>query len=152
MLYRLRMSLQISLFERFAERPIQFEISIGNAGNSTDGFSPLETWADLSSLDDSGMDTCLQATWRSTCPPDTCQTWDKSNYFLQFGDEKPCMYVRWEAVIWLRSHQLSYHHGYIRKIGILFLWSFLQSICLFASLSFQGRFNLIKEEGCFCPI
>ena len=93
------MSLQISLFERFAERPIQFEISIGNAGNSTDGFSPLETWADLSSLDDSGMDTCLQATWRSTCPPDTCQTWDKSNYFLQFGDEKPCMYVRWEAVI-----------------------------------------------------
>ena len=93
-------SLSIYLFERFAERPIQFEISIGNAGNSTDGFSPLETWADLSALDDSGgMDTCLQATWRSTCPADTCQSWDKSNYFLQFGDEKPTMYVRWEAVI-----------------------------------------------------
>ena len=43
-------------------------------------------------------------------------------------------------------------YGYIRKIGILFLWSFLQSICLFASLSFQGLFNPIKEEGCFCLI
>ena len=100
MLYILHVSLSIPLLERFAERPIQFEISIGNAGNSTDGFSPLETWADLSALDDSGgMDTCLQATWRSTCPADTCQSWDKSNYFLQFGDEKPTMYVRWEAVI-----------------------------------------------------
>ena len=29
-----------------------FEISLGNAGNTTDGFQPLEGYADLSALDD----------------------------------------------------------------------------------------------------
>ena len=89
-----------------------FEISIGNAGNTTDGFVPLETYADLSALDDSDginykmdlvnqsnnfftlLDTCMQATWRSTTSPQFCQTWDKNNYFLHFGDEKPTLFVR----------------------------------------------------------
>ena len=38
---------------RWSEKSIVFEISLGNAGNSTDGFQPLESYADLSSLDDS---------------------------------------------------------------------------------------------------
>ena len=37
---------------RWSEKSIVFEISLGNAGNSTDGFQPLESYADLSSLDD----------------------------------------------------------------------------------------------------
>ena len=38
---------------RWSEKSIVFEISLGNAGNSTDGFQPLESYADLSSLDES---------------------------------------------------------------------------------------------------
>ena len=37
---------------RHCEKSIIFEISLGNAGNSTDGFLPLESYADLSILDD----------------------------------------------------------------------------------------------------
>ena len=98
---------------RHCEKPITFEISLGNAGNSTDGFTPLESYADLSVLDDTDgnlgkldpchlfddtkylSDICLQATWRSTTPVEHCQTLDKNNYYLQFGDEKPTMYVRY---------------------------------------------------------
>ena len=42
----------VQIVKRWSEKSIVFEISLGNAGNSTDGFQPLESYADLSSLDD----------------------------------------------------------------------------------------------------
>ena len=78
------------------------EISLGNAGNTTDGFTPLETFADLSCLEEASAgggagdrgDGSLQATWRSASPPLLPSSWDRNNFFLMFGDQKPVMYLR----------------------------------------------------------
>ena len=40
------------------------------------------------------LDFSTQATWKSTTPAVTCQTLDKNNYFIPYGDEKPTVYVR----------------------------------------------------------
>ena len=37
---------------RLADKSITFEISMGNAGNSLEGYQPMEPHADLSALDD----------------------------------------------------------------------------------------------------
>lgn len=37
---------------RLADKSITFEISMGNAGNSLEGYQPMEHHADLSALDD----------------------------------------------------------------------------------------------------
>ena len=94
------------------------EISLGNAGNTTDGFTPLETFADLSCLEEASVrrvqilsgqyqhqggagggaadrgDGSLQATWRSASPALLPSSWDRNNFFLMFGDQKPVMYLR----------------------------------------------------------
>ena len=38
------------IFSRLADKSITFEISIGNAGNSLEGYQPMEPHADLSAL------------------------------------------------------------------------------------------------------
>ena len=40
------------------------------------------------------LEFSAQATWKSTTPAVSCQTLDKNNYFIPYGDEKPTVYVR----------------------------------------------------------
>jgi hypothetical protein len=85
------------------DKPISFEMSLGNAGNSLDG--QLQTMATqnedgqrttlkhifkFSSLDED----VLQATWHSTTPPSKPLSHDRLYYFLPVWDDKPSLYIR----------------------------------------------------------
>ena len=47
---------------RYADKPVTFEVSVGNAGNSFDGYQSMEPHSDISSLDDNG--NILAATFK----------------------------------------------------------------------------------------
>ena len=88
------------------DKPISFEISLGNAGNSLDGQTQasatqnedgnfrniVDTYLhDISiHLDEEG----LKATWHSTTPSMKPLSHDRLYYFLPIWDDKPCLYIR----------------------------------------------------------
>ncbi|KAK7066884.1 Protein kinase C conserved region 2 (CalB) [Halocaridina rubra] len=82
--------------KRVSEKPVTFELSIGNAGNSLDGSSTARPSSDEESDGDSGPESVLaeSSMWQSTTPPMRPMTNDKTYYFLPFWDDKPCLYVR----------------------------------------------------------
>ncbi|XP_042243483.1 otoferlin-like isoform X3 [Homarus americanus] len=82
--------------KRVSDKPVSFELSIGNAGNSLDGCSTTRPSSDEESDGDSGPESVIAETsmWQSTTPPAKPMTNDKVYYFLPFWDDKPCLYVR----------------------------------------------------------
>ncbi|KAL4236528.1 C2 domain [Mactra antiquata] len=97
--------LEASMIERrIGDKPVHFEISIGNAGNVLDGYNPPtrreSTSTDESDDGDGGEDeqdsvrTPDAPKWQSTTSPLKPTTRDKVYYHLPFYEEKPCVYVR----------------------------------------------------------
>ncbi|XP_050710389.1 otoferlin-like isoform X3 [Eriocheir sinensis] len=83
--------------KRVSDKPVTFELSIGNAGNSLDGWSSVKPSSDDEESDgESGPEsiTADTTTWHSMTPPAKPMTNDKLYYFLPFWDDKPCLYVR----------------------------------------------------------
>ncbi|XP_069175829.1 otoferlin isoform X3 [Procambarus clarkii] len=82
--------------KRVSDKPVTFELSIGNAGNSIDSCSSARPSSDDESDGDSGPESIIAETsmWQSTTPPAKPMTNDKTYYFLPFWDDKPCLYVR----------------------------------------------------------
>ncbi|XP_064096144.1 otoferlin-like isoform X4 [Macrobrachium nipponense] len=82
--------------KRVSDKPVSFELSIGNAGNSLDGSSTARPSSDEESDGDSGPESVVAeaSMWQSTTPPMKPMTNDKTYYFLPFWDDKPCLYVR----------------------------------------------------------
>ncbi|CAK1554752.1 unnamed protein product [Leptosia nina] len=76
------------------DKPIHFELSIGNAGNSLDGpHASMRRPQDLAveSLDELNADTGY---WQSTTQDMKAQNTDRYYYFLPYWDTKQCMHVR----------------------------------------------------------
>ncbi|CAL1540078.1 unnamed protein product [Lymnaea stagnalis] len=97
--------LEATMIDRkVGDRPIHFEISIGNAGNVMDGYNPpCRHSRDDSSGDSDGHsgqeDDNLTASldapqWVSTTPPVRPVTRDKCYYHVPYYQDKPCIYVR----------------------------------------------------------
>lgn len=89
------------------DKPISFEISMGNAGNSLDGQAQSSVTQNEDgtitnilpdipreiipfNLDEDG----LKATWHSTTPSMKPLSHDRLYYFLPIWDDKPCLYIR----------------------------------------------------------
>ncbi|XP_053394702.1 otoferlin-like isoform X2 [Mercenaria mercenaria] len=96
--------LEASMIERkIGDKPVHFEMSVGNAGNVLDGYNP-PTKRDSSSDETSeeedhedhpdGSRPADAPKWHSTTPPLKPTTRDKVYYHLPFYEEKPCLYVR----------------------------------------------------------
>ncbi|KAF2368428.1 C2 domain [Trinorchestia longiramus] len=82
---------------RVADKQVTFELSIGNAGNSFDGYSAMRhSSGDDESEEDSGPESVIaeSSMWQSTTPPMKPMTNDKIYYFLPYWDDKPCLFVR----------------------------------------------------------
>ncbi|KAK8745032.1 hypothetical protein OTU49_000411, partial [Cherax quadricarinatus] len=95
--------------KRVSDKPVTFEISIGNAGNSIDGCSSTRPSSDEESDGDSGPESIIAeaSMWQSTTPPAKPMTNDKVYYFLPFWDDKPCLYVR----AFFQDHRRRLYHS-----------------------------------------
>ncbi|XP_069701783.1 otoferlin-like [Periplaneta americana] len=99
---------------KLGDKPIYFEISIGNAGNSLDGHN--ETTKDASESDsDENLETVTTSTpsWQSTTSPAKPMTNDHIYHFLPYWDDKPCMHVR---SIWPDYRRRMYNSNIISRI------------------------------------
>ncbi|XP_050361136.1 otoferlin-like [Nymphalis io] len=100
------------------DKPIQFELSIGNAGNNRDGRNQsLKRPQDLDhiNLDETSSDTGY---WQSMTHPVKATTCgDKHYYYLPYWDTKPCMQVR---SIWPDHRRRLYNSNLIAYIIDLF--------------------------------
>ncbi|XP_055522373.1 otoferlin-like isoform X2 [Wyeomyia smithii] len=83
--------LEASMIDRkVCDRPVYFELSMGNAGNSLDGHN--ESAANLS--DDDELETVDTTSYSSTTSASKPISHDKNHFFLPYWDNKPCMDVR----------------------------------------------------------
>ncbi|XP_076068132.1 otoferlin-like isoform X2 [Oratosquilla oratoria] len=102
---------------RVADKPVFFELSMGNAGNSLDGSSSNRPSSDEESEEESeGPDSVASETsmWQSTTPPMKPMTNDRIYYFLPYWDDKPCLYVRSS---WQDHRRRLYNSNIIHRIA-----------------------------------
>ncbi|XP_064604472.1 otoferlin-like [Liolophura sinensis] len=88
---------------RYGERPIHFEMSIGNAGNVLDGYHPRKHKDDGSSSegseqeteseDEEEVETPRVPKWHSVTPPARPVTRDLIYYHMPYQEDKPCVYI-----------------------------------------------------------
>merc|ERR1719350_2698740 len=78
--------------KRIADRPISFELSLGNAGNSLDG--QLATVPHDETDSGEAGEEVLRASWHSTTPPGKPLSHDRLYYFLPVWDDKPSLHIQ----------------------------------------------------------
>ncbi|KAL3867777.1 hypothetical protein ACJMK2_040627 [Sinanodonta woodiana] len=100
--------LEGSMIDRkMGDKPIHFELSIGNAGNVLDGYNPpskkrkgSSSSEDTESTDEEGENNPEETIasdapkWQSTVPPMKPISRDNVYYHLPYYEDKPCVYVR----------------------------------------------------------
>nr|CAI5859409.1 unnamed protein product [Callosobruchus analis] len=100
--------------KKLGDKPVYFEISIGNAGNAIDGHNESSKDHYDSDSDELESVSCDSASWQSTTTPAKPMTHDKIYYFLPYWDNKPCMHVR---SVWADYRRRMYNSNMIAKIA-----------------------------------
>ncbi|XP_076646228.1 otoferlin isoform X2 [Halictus rubicundus] len=103
---------------KIGDKPMYFEVSIGNAGNSLDGHNESSKMYEMgpksgTSGDQEELMEVLSGSWQSTTPSSKPMTHDKIYYFIPYWDDKPCLHVR---SIWPDYRRRMYNSNIINKI------------------------------------
>ncbi|XP_011330967.2 otoferlin isoform X3 [Ooceraea biroi] len=104
--------------KKLGDKPMYFEISIGNAGNALDGHNESFKMYDTGSKsgtsgEEDDLLEVIAGSWQSTTPSNKPMTHDKIYYFLPYWDDKPCLHVR---SIWPDYRRRMYNSNIIGKI------------------------------------
>ncbi|KAM0725203.1 Otoferlin [Formica fusca] len=104
--------------KKLGDKPMYFEISIGNAGNALDGHNESFKMYDAGSRggtsgEENDLQEVLTGSWQSTTPANKPMTHDKIYYFLPYWDDKPCLHVR---STWPDYRRRMYNSNIIGKI------------------------------------
>ncbi|XP_032668321.1 otoferlin-like isoform X1 [Odontomachus brunneus] len=104
--------------KKLGDKPMYFEISIGNAGNALDGHNESFKMCEMGSkggaiTEEDDLQEVLSGSWQSTTPANKPMTHDKIYYFLPYWDDKPCLHVR---SIWPDYRRRMYNSNIIGKI------------------------------------
>ncbi|XP_050515061.1 otoferlin-like [Diabrotica virgifera virgifera] len=99
--------------KKLGDKPVYFEISIGNAGNAMDGHNESTRDHYDSDSDELEVVSSDSASWQSTTSPAKPMTHDKTYYFLPYWDNKPCMHIR---SVWPDHRRRMYNSNMITKI------------------------------------
>ncbi|XP_046390175.1 otoferlin-like isoform X2 [Ischnura elegans] len=137
--------------KKLGDKPIYFEISIGNAGNTIDGHNESLHESESGGENDNLDSVSTHAvSWQSTTSPCKPMTHDRVYYFLPYWDDKPCMYVR---SVWPDYRRRMYNSNIIAKIvdkleeGL----TEVQHLLLIEDPSMERRLKVVLEdlsEGC----
>lgn len=126
---------------KVSDKPVYFELSIGNAGNSIDGHNESQ----CTMLGEEGeletVDTTSFNSTTNSCKP---ISHDKLHCYLPYWDYKPCMNVRCHFPDLRRR---MYNSNMIAKIAeALVIQSFVTNIYSFALFEFIHCFFLQEES------
>ncbi|XP_021379810.1 otoferlin-like isoform X8 [Mizuhopecten yessoensis] len=91
--------------KKVGDKPVRFEISIANAGNTLDGYNPptkkkQDSSSEEEDSEEEGEDGPMEKLstdspkWQSHTPPLRPVTRDRCYYHLPFYDDKPCVYIK----------------------------------------------------------
>ncbi|KAK5642921.1 hypothetical protein RI129_009088 [Pyrocoelia pectoralis] len=100
--------------KRLGDKPMYFEISVGNAGNEMDGHNHSKREHIESDSEDLEAVVTDSASWQSTTPPTKPMTHNKLYYFLPYWDNKPCMHIK---SVWPDYRRRMYISNQIEKIS-----------------------------------
>ncbi|XP_008199102.2 otoferlin isoform X1 [Tribolium castaneum] len=100
--------------KKLGDKPVYFEISIGNAGNAIDGHNESTREHYDSDSDELEAVSTDSGSWQSTTTPTKPMTHDKIYYFLPYWDNKPCMHIR---SVWPDYRRRMYNSNIISKIS-----------------------------------
>ncbi|XP_046836781.1 otoferlin isoform X1 [Vespa crabro] len=103
--------------KKLCDKPMYFEISIGNAGNALDGHNESSKICEMksgASGEEEELQEVVSGSWQSTTPTTKPMTHDKIYYFLPYWDDKPCLHVR---SIWPDYRRRMYNSNIIGKIA-----------------------------------
>ncbi|KAJ1523524.1 hypothetical protein ONE63_001375 [Megalurothrips usitatus] len=98
--------------KKLGDKPMYFELSIGNAGNTLDGHN--ESAQEFRDADDEeAPEVVTESSWQSTTTAIKPMTHDRLYYFLPYWDDKPCMHVR---SVWPDLRRRMYNANAIARI------------------------------------
>ncbi|XP_076663862.1 otoferlin isoform X3 [Andrena cerasifolii] len=105
--------------KKLGDKPMYFEISIGNAGNALDGHNETSKMCEMGSKSGTSgeqeeLQEVLCGSWQSTTSACKPMTHDKIYYFLPYWDDKPCLHVRSS---WPDYRRRMYNSNIISKIA-----------------------------------
>uniref|UniRef100_A0AAR5QCF9 C2 domain-containing protein n=2 Tax=Dendroctonus ponderosae TaxID=77166 RepID=A0AAR5QCF9_DENPD len=100
--------------KKLGDKPVYFEVSIGNAGNAIDGHNTSTKEHYDSDSDELEIVSSDTACWQSTTSPSKPMTHDKIYYFLPYWDNKPCMHIR---SVWPDYRRRLYNANIIGKVA-----------------------------------
>ncbi|VVC45932.1 Hypothetical protein CINCED_3A016890 [Cinara cedri] len=105
--------LDASMIEKkLGEKPIFFELSIGNAGNMIDGHNESNSQEDHDKVN--VLESVISESWQSTTAAIKPITNDKVYYYLPLREDKPCLHVK---SIWPDYRRRMYNSNIINKIS-----------------------------------
>ncbi|KRT84296.1 C2 domain containing protein [Oryctes borbonicus] len=137
--------------KKLADKPVYFELSVGNAGNAIDGNNESKKDA-YNESDSDELESVVSdsISWQSTTTPTKPMTHDRIYYFLPYWDNKPCMHVR---SVWPDHRRRMYNSNIIAKLADKLEEGLNEVHTLMESESSQTELNLkqVLEElsvGC----
>ncbi|XP_025413884.1 otoferlin-like isoform X4 [Sipha flava] len=98
--------------KKLGEKPIYFELSIGNAGNMIDGHNESSSQEDHDKIN--VLESVISESWQSTTAAIKPISNDKVYYYLPLREDKPCLHVK---SIWPDYRRRMYNSNIINKIS-----------------------------------
>ncbi|XP_022168096.1 otoferlin-like isoform X2 [Myzus persicae] len=98
--------------KKLGEKPIFFELSIGNAGNMIDGHNESSSQEDHDKVN--VLESVISESWQSTTAAIKPISNDKVYYYLPLREDKPCLHVK---SIWPDYRRRMYNSNIINKIS-----------------------------------
>ncbi|KAK3919848.1 Otoferlin, partial [Frankliniella fusca] len=99
--------------KKLGDKPMYFELSIGNAGNTLDGHNEsAQEYRDAEEED--APEVVTESSWQSTTTAIKPMTHDRLYYFLPYWDDKPCMHVR---SVWPDLRRRMYNSNVVARVA-----------------------------------
>ncbi|CAH0768231.1 unnamed protein product [Bemisia tabaci] len=98
--------------KKLSDKPMFFELSVGNAGNMLDGYNE-SSHNNVECEGDEQLEHVTSESWQSSTSASKPMTHDRIYYYLPYWEDKPCLHVR---SVWPDHRRRMYNSNLIAQI------------------------------------